>query len=111
MVSVIFLCKHNNLNIEQALTPHKRQELTEEVKKRNYYESLELEKQHIEKKNNIRNFNRCLNIQRRELEHEENERQKKETAFISAANLKQDEKIAQELHKMKNKELRELRLR
>lgn len=81
------------------------------MKKRNYYESLELEKQHIEKKTNIRNFNRCLNIQRRELEHEENERQQKEIDFISTANLKQDEKIAQELHKIKNKEMRDLRLR
>lgn len=95
----------------QALSGQQRIKLTEEINKNKYIDTLSLEKVHIEKKNQERNFARKINecyTQQKLLDDEE---ERKNRAKVCEERIKQEERAAQQIAKLKNDEIKELKMR
>lgn len=88
-----------------------RIKLTEEINKNKYDDQLSLVKVHIEKKNQERNFARKINecyTQQQVLDEEEERRKRPQ---LRAQELQHEEHFAQQVTKLKNDEIRELKMR
>lgn len=83
----------------------------EELAKRQYFETIELRRVHIENKNKFRNLTRCLNSLRREEEEDMRVSRAKEPTELRKAEIEQEERLARELDQIKRDEIREKRLR
>lgn len=66
---------------------------------------------HIEDKNKYRNLQRFIHVCRKEREEEDKVLGDEFTATTRETFLKEEEALAQEIDKIKNKEMKELRLR
>lgn len=88
-----------------------RTKLTEEINRNKYYDKLSLEKVHIEKKNQERNFARKINecyTQQQLLDEEEKRRTWPQ---LRAQELQKEEKFIQQIAKLRNDEIKELKMR
>lgn len=88
-----------------------RDKLTEEIEKNNYYDKISLEKVHIEKKNRERNFARKMNecyTQQQLLDEEEKRRVR---PLLREEAIKKEENLAFQVAKLKNEQIRDLKMR
>ncbi|KAI4460241.1 meiosis-specific nuclear structural protein 1 [Holotrichia oblita] len=93
-----------------ALNKLRKEKLAQEMNERKFYECIELERAKIDHRNKYRNLNRYMQLQRTQMEEDEHV-SANEQAAIKVSQIEQEEKLAQEVDKMKREEIKELRMR
>ncbi|GJQ85766.1 hypothetical protein Trydic_g20328 [Trypoxylus dichotomus] len=93
-----------------ALSKNRKEKLAEEMSERKFYECIEMERAKIDQRNKFRNLHRYMQIQRKQMD-DDDRAEKEKQLLIREAEVKREEKLAQEMDKMKRKEIKELRMR
>lgn len=93
----------------QALSGVQKVKLAKEIKERDYQELIAQQKVHIENKNQSKGLDRVINQSR----YEERQLSEKDACMAKAKqeHMCKQEKLADELNKLKTKDIRELKMR
>lgn len=101
----------NNSILFQSLSANRKNDPNEDIEKSQYLNRIDKIKAHVEDKNHFQNFKRYLQTQRQDYDDHFTVHKKSQEVALWEKNLQQDKKLARELVKLKQPEIRDAKLR